>query len=90
MPPVQPAGFLEGRWPPQLAALLIFRHVDQRRDQHQRESDKHPVLKRDAQKRDLPYQPVVHRYPPKDIYQNGRAILWGGAHMNLTIGKLDR
>ena len=38
-----------------------FADVDQRRDQDQRESEDHPVLERDAQKRDLLHEPVVHR-----------------------------
>ena len=41
--------------------LATLADVDERRDEHQRERDNHPVLKRDAEKRDLPCQPVLHQ-----------------------------
>ena len=43
--------------------LVLFALVDQHGDQDQRKGDDHPVLKRDAEKRDLLDQPVVHRDP---------------------------
>ena len=43
--------------------LVPFPPRDQHRDDDHRESDDHPVLKRDAQKGELLYHPVVHRTP---------------------------
>lgn len=47
--------------------LFLLRRVDQHGDQNQRERDNHPVLKRNAQDRDLPDQPVVQQEPRKAI-----------------------
>jgi hypothetical protein len=49
--------------PPTDAALLPFSLRDQHSDDDQREGDNHPVLKRDAQKREPLSQPAVQSGP---------------------------
>lgn len=45
---------------PEIAALVLFSFSDQHCERDRRENGHPPVLKLDAQERELPHQPVVH------------------------------
>lgn len=65
------------RWSNVTALLVSLRYVDECRDQHQRNYDDHPILKRDAKKRYLSCQPAVHEL-----------MLGAAADTDLTGGRL--